>query len=77
MRQGARQGVRQGARQGVRQGVRQGQDKERDRGETSETSHLVKLSLPDISLVVVCQNESISSILTNITLGLRKDFDVL
>ena len=29
---------------GVRQGARQG----RDRGETSETSHLVKLSLPDI-----------------------------
>ena len=40
--------MRQGARQGVRQGARQGQDKERDRGETSETSHLVKLSLPDI-----------------------------
>ena len=46
--QGVRQGVRQGARQGARQGVRQGQDKEQDRGETSETSHLVKLSLPDI-----------------------------
>ena len=32
---------------GVRQGARQG----RDRGETSETSHLVKLSLPDIFLL--------------------------